>query len=81
MGLKKIDSIEARVEAAAVEGDRDWYAEGADAALAGHSDIPPEEVIEAGLDAEASWNDGYASVDDEEKEETFTTAEADVDGA
>lgn len=43
--------------------DRDFYAEGADAAIAGHSDIPPADVSEHGPDAEADWNDGYMSVE------------------
>lgn len=49
--------------------ERDFYAEGVDAALAGHSDIPPEDVTEAGPEAEASWIDGYESIEEEEDED------------
>lgn len=45
--------------------DRDYFAKGADAAISGRSDIPPNDVTEAGLDAEASWNDGYNSIVEE----------------
>lgn len=48
---------------------RDFYAEGADAALAGHSDIPPEDVTAAGQEAEASWIDGFESIGEEEDED------------
>lgn len=45
---------------------RDFYAEGADAALAGQSDILPGHVSEHGPDAEAEWISGYESIDDED---------------
>lgn len=45
---------------------RDFYAEGADAAIAGHSDIPPNDVSEVGPEAEADWISGYESVANEE---------------
>lgn len=50
------------IEDGGEDESRDYYAEGADAALAGNSDLPPEDVSAAGLEAEALWNDGYASV-------------------
>lgn len=49
--------------------NRDFFAEGADAAIAGRSDIAPEDVMAAGLEAEASWNDSYNSVTEEEEAE------------
>lgn len=47
--------------------DRDFFAEGADAAIAGNSDIPPQEVSDLGVDAEGSWIDGYNSIVDLEE--------------
>jgi len=44
--------------------ERDYFAEGVEAAISGASDIAPDDVVESGLDNEASWNDGYASVMD-----------------
>lgn len=48
-----------------MDTDRDYEAEGADAALADHSDIPPEDVSEAGPDAEALWISGYEKMREE----------------
>lgn len=47
-----------------VDDERDFFAEGADAALAGYGDTPPADVSECGIDAETKWIDGYASIDE-----------------
>lgn len=47
--------------------DRDFYAEGYDAALAGNSDTPPPSVQELGPDAEGEWLDGYRAFCEEEE--------------
>lgn len=52
-----------------MNGKRDFYSEGLDAAIAGGSDIPPSDVSDCGVDAESEWIDGYNSFFDEKEEE------------
>lgn len=40
--------------------DRDFYAEGYEAAFSGNSDTPPPSVQELGPEAEEEWLEGYS---------------------
>lgn len=46
--------------------ETDYFLEGADARLAGQSETDNPYDIEANNSAFLSWNDGWASIDDEE---------------
>lgn len=64
----QVEVLKARLRTEMEVEELDFYAMGYDAALSGHSDIPPSEVSQYGPDAEAAWQDGYNAFHDEQEE-------------